>query len=246
MSITKIFVRKNFKKARAALQSAMINADKDMAGEIALAQMEEAFNEANAEYSEAKARYKKEQGDVVEKERVYDERYAKAEKLQSKIDSGDTNPALATALNGLLDLLDTTAEEIENEKEEAADALLEMKEMKEDLDAAGEKLRSGRSTVKKATAEMKKAERDIQRNKDKEERARRRAGLESNGGVDSVLDAMNENTRKMKSRAEEAARKADLLAPTNVEDDIDALLAEDNEPAVRPSASDRLAKMKRR
>jgi chromosome segregation ATPase len=243
MGFFTIYSKKQFKSGVNALRDAVVSFDPETAGEVAIAEMEEMFDDANRQYSDAKRVYKKENGDVVKMNELYDERLAKAQKIQAKIDEGEDNPAFTTALDDIVGKLEDMGPDLEHEKLEAQDAKGAMDELKEVVDMYATKVKSARRDVKKIANQMKRSKRQEEMAGQREERARMKAGLTTGlTGMGSVLESMNRQAEEAEANAETANRKADLLGDSNIDADLDALLSE---PVTKKSSADRLAALRR-
>lgn len=244
MGFFTIYSKKQFKNGVSSLRDTIVSFDPETAGEVAIEEMEEKFDEVNMQYSKAKAVADKENNDYVQMDKLYTERLGKAGQIQEKINAGDDNPALASALGNIVDALEEMGPDIKHEKMEADDAKQAMAELKEVVDLYAKKIKTARRDVKKIASQMDRAKAQQKLAKQREENARVKAGLSDGlGGMSSVLESMNRQADKATMHADAANRKADLLGgDTNVDAELDALLSE---PVSKASAADRLAALRR-
>lgn len=234
-----IYTKKQWKNGVNSLRDAIVAFDPETAGEVAIAEMEEKFDEVNAQYTDAKAKWKDEHEEAVAIEQKYEKRKAKALKIQGMIADGDERPELTEALDQIVDALEEMRPDIEMEKQQAVDAKEVMVEMDEVVKMYAKKIKTARRDVKKIATQMDRAKAQEQRAKEREEHARMKAGLSDGlSGMGSVLESMNRQAEEATNKADTANRKADLLGETNVDSVLDDILAE---PVVKKSAADRLA-----
>lgn len=240
MSFFTIYSKKQFKAGVNSLRDAVVAFDPETAGEVAIAEMEEKFDDVNADFSDKKGKYKDELQDVVQMNAAYDSRLGKAKQIQTKIAEGDDNIALQTALDSVVDKLEEMKIDIEHEQTEADDAKEAMDELQEVVNMYATKIKTARRDVKKIASQMERAKAQESRAKGREETARVKAGLSDGlGGMSSVLESMNKQASNADRKADAANRKADLLGGTsNIDSDLDALLSES---VPKKSAADRLS-----
>lgn len=236
-----IYTKKQWKNGVNSLRDAIIAFDPETAGEVAIAEMEEKFDDVNAKYTEAKSKWRDEHEEAVAIQQKFDERKTKALKIQKMIADGDERQDLQDALNQIVDALEEMKPDIELEKQQAVDAKEVMTEMDEVVKMYAKKIKTARRDIKKITNQMERAKAQEARAKDREEHARMKAGLTDGlSGMGSVLDSMNRQAENATNNADTANRKADLLGETNVDSTLDDILAE---PVTKKSASERLASL---
>ena len=227
-----------------ALNDAIVAFDPEGATEAAIAEMEENFDRINVEFSKAKQEWMREQKEADEIVALYEKRLAAAEYLEKQLQEDPSNEEVSAALTKLVETLEEMADDVQREKDEAADAKEVMDELEATVKMYATKLKTARADMKKAQRAMEKAKRQEERAKEQAERASVAAGLkETTSSLSSALESMNKQAAEAQANADAAKRKAQLLSKTSVEDNdviSQALNAVSGKPTEPSSISDRL------
>lgn len=224
------------------LGEAIVRFDPEGATEAAIAEIEEKFDKLNLAFSTAKRAWEKENKEAEVIVALYNQRLAAAEHLQ-------TMPEKAEALNQLVTILEEMQGDVEREKLEAQDAKQYMDELEGLVKQYAEKLKSARHTVEQAKKNMQRAEFLKERAEEKAAAAKMANGLSgSSSSLSSAVDHMTKLADQSLSEADAANRKANLLQPTQAEDNPDikaAMAAVSGKGSVSSSIQDRLAALKK-
>lgn len=232
-----------------ALTDAIVAFDPEGATEAEIEVMEENFDTVNKEFSKAKQEWAREQKEADEVVALYNRRLDAAGILQGQVDADPTNVQVQTGLAELVTALESMTDDVDREKEEAADAKEVMDELEQTVKMYAENLKNARSQLKSAARNMEKAKRTQERNEAAADRAARLAGLKKGGSaLGSALESMNKQAAAAQADADAAKHKAALLGKTSVDDNdaVAAALAQAaGKPAAATSVADRLAALRK-
>jgi hypothetical protein len=197
------------------IAEAIVKFDPEGATEAAIAEIEEKFDKLNLSFSKAKQVWEKENNESVAITELYKQRLAAAEILQAK-------PEKAEALAKLVSLLEDMLPDVQREQQEALDAKQYMDDLEKLVRQYAEKLKQARQTVESAKRKMQQAELAKQQAEEKAEAAKIASGLSSSGNsLSSAITHMEKLAQQAATEADAASRKANLLQPTQEEDDAD-------------------------
>jgi len=227
---------------------ALVTLDPEAATEAELKNMEQNLDKLGIELAKARQSYAKEQKEAEEIGALFNQRLAAAQKLEEQIavEADEARRAsLEASLDKLVTMLEDMKADVQREQDEAVDAKSFLDEVEQAYRAAGERLKTARSSLEKAAKDMKRAQMQQDQAKARADRASRMAGITKS--VDSLsvaLTAMNQKADDMKAKAESANMKAQLLTKSEAEKDdpnIAAALAQVSGKSLPgASASDRL------
>lgn len=231
---------------------ALVRWDPKGATEAELRTMEQHLDDLGMEVAQARGAYDREQKEADAIRSLLNQRMAAAEMLQTQL-SAEVDPIrkgqLEKSLSTLLDMLEEMTPEVERETSEAADAKDFLGMLEQTYADAGAKLKEARRQLERAERDLKRAEQQRELAERQAEAARRAAGLAgSTNSLNIALKAMNEAAAHDLAKADAAASKAKLLAPTRPEQDdpniAAALAAASGKAPLAQSASERLARLK--
>ncbi|MBB1075802.1 hypothetical protein HUU62_15445 [Rhodoferax sp. 4810] len=232
---------------------ALVRWDPQGATAAELRSMEEHLDELGLEVARARATYEREKKEADAIRLLLNQRMAAAELLQIQLASEvdfTRKAQLERSLTTLLDMLEQMTPEVERESSEAEDAQSFLMMLEQTYADAGGKLRAARAQLEQAERDMRRAEQQREVAERQAEAARRAAGLSSTtSSLNVALKAMQDAAATDLAKAQAAAAKAKLLAPTRPEQDdpnIAAALAAASGQRLpgSQSATERLARLK--
>ena len=117
-------------------------------------------------------------------------------------------------------MLEQMTPDVEREKQDVEDAGEFLRSLEEAYEQAGRKLKTARDDLTRAERDMSRAGQQRQMAEQRADAARQAAGLvSSTSGLNVALKAMQDNAQRNLAAAEAASAKARLLKPTRPEQD---------------------------
>jgi chromosome segregation ATPase len=208
----------------------MVRYDTDSAIAAEVQRLEAELDKATNDYVQARRAYDLEQREAEQATAAYNRMLAAAEDLEGQRRAAEegNNPEAATirtSVETILGKLEEMRPEVEREAEEAKQAKAYMEQLSQYLDTLKKELQGYRGEVEKAKREMKSAEVEAKLAQQREEQARKLAGLQQrSSNLKVVLEGINKQTEAAKASAEVAKIKTELVAPQRKEDE-DPLIA---------------------
>jgi chromosome segregation ATPase len=233
---------------------ALVRWDPESATEAELRTMEQHLDELGLQVAQARAGLQREQKEAEAIMALSQQRMAAAEELQRRV-AAETDPGkragLEKSLETLVTMLEQMAPEIDRERRDAEDAKSFLGTLEQAYTQAGEKLKSARSQLDRAQRDMGRAAQQREIAQERAEAARRAAGLASTtSSLNVALKTMQDTAARDVAAAEAANAKANLLRPTQPEQDdpnIAAALAAASGAKPGPTTlSERLAALRQR
>jgi chromosome segregation ATPase len=229
--------------------AAVVAFDPQSASKAQVAMMEAELSELGSRLAEAEAEVQREHRETQELKQSYEQYLQAAQILQAKLSEGK-DPAEAAeteaSLAKVLDKLEQMKPEIEREEREDQEVAEWRSELRLSFEELGQKIRSAHTELKSAHRQMEMASLHKDRVLEQDRRAREAAGLTSSiSSISVALDAMNQETSKVRAETEALKLRAGLLQPISLDSDPNiaaALAAARGAPAIdRDSLSQRLA-----
>ena len=233
--------------------TAVVAFDPQAASKAQLTMMEAELNKLGHRLAEAEAEVAREHRETEELKQSYQQYLQAAEILQVKLQEGDNPEAGAetkASLARVIDKLELMKPEIEREESEDQEVEAWRSELRQAFEELAKKIRSAQTELKTAHRQMEMANLRRERAAEQDRRAKEAAGLTSSiSSLSVALDAMNQETAKVRAETEAMKLRAGLLQPDRLDSDpnIAAALvsARGGSAGDRASLSDRLAALNR-
>ena len=211
----KQFGKKQIENAAQGLVALMVKFDPETATEAQVAEMNENLDKLMKQMGQAKVTYEKERREATEITKVYNERIAAVHKLKEKAEA-TADPAQRAALEAsatkLLDMITEMAPQVDQEKQEAEEALVYLNELEEAVKQAAANLLTARKKIESARREMARAQLEQERAKKRAEQAEVLAGIKKqSSSLGVAFDAMQKEAEKARIAATAMNAKASLL-----------------------------------
>jgi chromosome segregation ATPase len=251
MKIFSFFAKTKIETLSKSLTQQLAEFDPQGMSDAGMALMEDELNNYCKQTETARADYNKEFKEYVAMQQLFDQRVTAAESISAQVDSA-TDEAhkaqLSASLSKLLDTIEKLSADVEREKTEADEAKATLDDLEAISKDLAEQMKTARTRFNDAQREIKSATAQKARADLAADRAAQASGLRSNASsVNVALDAMQQSAADLRASAEASKRKAELLKPTQVEQDdpiIAAELAKVNGSAVNETFSERIARLK--
>ena len=227
--------------------SAVVAFDPQAASNAQVAMMEGELAKLGNRLAEAEAELRREHHETQALQQSYDQYLDAARILEAKLAEVE-DPAktaeIEASLAKILDKLERLKPELEREAREDQEAEAWRSELRRAFEELARKIRSAQSELTSVRRQMDMAQLQKDRALQQDRRAREAAGLTSSiSSLSVALDAMNQETSKVRAETEALKLKAGLLQGDRLDSDpnIAAALAAGGSPVDRGSLSDRLA-----
>lgn len=203
--------------------AAVVAFDPDVASRAQIEVMEAELHKLGRRLAEAEAEVKREHQETAALRRSYDEYLEAARVLEAKL-TGDDDPrqqeAIESSLARVIAKLENLKPEIEREEQEDREVEAWRAELRQSFEQLGEKLRQARGQLKSARRQMDIARLRKERAEEQDRRAQEAAGITGSISALSVaLDAMNQQTTKLRAEAETMQLKAGLFRAEQLDSD---------------------------
>lgn len=249
MSFMKFFAKNKMQSALKSVEDAMISFDPEAASEAQVEMIAKALDEASLECSKAQAEYDKEKAEAVQARQTYDQRIAAIKVLKGQMEGAGEEEAAAIKKDiiQLLDTVEASKVELEREEAEAKDAEQWLNECRTIVEEKATQLKTIRQALTEAKRNKDRAELTAEREKDREERKKRLAGIStSSNDLTKVLDTYNKKAAEAQAEANAAKMRSELLTPEQKAEESERVKAALAAAAGKPeptskSIEDRLA-----
>jgi chromosome segregation ATPase len=233
---------------------ALVRWDPQAATEAELRTMEHHLDELGMQVAQARVAYDRERKEAVAIKGLLQQRMAAAEQLEKQRavePSPERKSALEKSLATLVGMLEQMTPDVEREAQDETEAQEFLAMLEKTYADAGAKLRAARSQLERAHRDMGRATQRREVAEGRAEAARQAAGLSrTTNSLNVALKVMQDAAEKDLMAAEAAGAKAQLLQPTQPEQDdpniVAALAAASGTRPLPQSLSDRLAALKAR
>ena len=195
--------------------SAVVAFDPKAASKAQVAMMEVELNKLGNRLAEAEAELQREHRETLTLKQSYDDYLKAAQVLEAKLSDGDDPAKTAdteASLIKVIDKLEKLKPEIEREEREDREVEAWRSELRRAFEELAQKIRRANSELKTAHRQMDMARLRKERAMEQDRRAKEAAGLTSTISTLSIaLDAMNQETAKVRAETESLKLKAGLL-----------------------------------
>jgi chromosome segregation ATPase len=203
--------------------AALVQWDPQSATEAELRTMEQHLDELGRRVAEARMAYERERREADAITQLSGQRMAAAEQLHQR-SQAEADPArkaeLERSLATLVGMLEQMNPDVDREKQDVEDAGEFLRSLEEAYEQAGGKLKMARSELTRAQRDMSRAGQQRQMAEQRADAARQAAGLASStSGLNVALKAMQDTAQRNLAAAEAANAKARLLKPSRPEQD---------------------------
>jgi len=232
--------------------TAVVAFDPQAASKAQISMMEEELNKLGDRLATAEAELRREHQETEQLQRSYEQYLQAAQILENKLSETDDAAARAeveASLAKIIDKLEQLQPEIAREQEEDREVEAWRTELRQSFEALAKKIRTAHAELKSAHRQMDMARLQQQRAQEQERRSKETAGLtNSMNSLTVALDAMNQQTAKVRAETEATKLKASLYQADRIESDpnIAAALAtaQGETSLARGSLSDRLSALR--
>jgi len=233
---------------------ALVRFDPKAATEAELRTMEQNLDQLGRNVADARATFDKEHKEAEAIRDLHAQRMSAAEKLQAQYETeqdAGKKAGLEKSLGTILTMLEKMQPELDREEQEAQDAKEFLDLLSQRYQEAGEKLKTARSALEAAQRDMARSAQQRQIAEERAEAARQAAGLtKATSTINVALKAMQDNAERNTRESQSLKMKADMLRPSNPEQEDANIAAAMREAAgVAPAPTglaDRLAALKSR
>jgi chromosome segregation ATPase len=231
---------------------ALVRWDPQAATEAELRTMERHLDELGMQVAQARVAYDRERKEAVAIKGLLQQRMTAAEQLEKQRavePSLERKAALEKSLTTLVGMLEQMTPDVERESQDETEAQEFLAMLEKTYADAGAKLKAARSQLERAHRDMGRATQRREVAEQRAEAARQAAGLShTTNSLNVALKVMQDAAEKDLMAAEAAGAKAQLLQPTQPEqDDPNIVAALASASGARPlpqSLSERLAALK--
>ncbi|NJO21647.1 MAG: hypothetical protein HC868_00255 [Sphingomonadales bacterium] len=207
--------------------TAVVAFDPQAASKAQVAMMEVELNKLGRRLADAEAELRREHQETLELEQSYRQYLDAAHVLQGKLDSiedPDRQSETEASLAKIVDRLERLKPEIEREKREDQEVEDWRAELRSSFEELGRKVRGAHDDLKSARRQMDMASLQRQRAAEQERRTKEAAGITSSiGSLSVALDAMNQETMRVRAETETLKLKAGMLQADRL--DVDPIIA---------------------
>ncbi len=203
--------------------AAVVSFDPDTASRAQIDMMEAELHKLGQRLAEAEAEVRREHQETAALRRTYDDYLQAAQILEAKLgeaENAERRAEIESSLSRTIHKLEQLKPEIEREEQEDQEVEAWRSELRQSFDELGRKLRQAQSDLTTAKRQMDMARLRKDRAESQDRRAREAAGLTGSMSALSVaLDAMNQQTAKLRAETETMQLKAGLFQTEQLESD---------------------------
>lgn len=244
------------KKIAKDLTNMLALTDKDVAGRADLTVKEKNLDAAGLLLTQLRAAHNHELQEFERLDTLYHQHLAAAEQLKNRL----ADPALTDAdrgqieagLNDLVGKLEKMSPDLEQHRQDVDESAALLQEATAAYEEKAADLKAAKQQLDEAQRDLARAQISSERSKEHAEQAAKLAGLRSEdqgSGLDTALNAMQQEAAKLRANAEANKLKAQALgkAPSAPDDNPFVKEALANAAGAKPSSSvlDRLAALKK-
>ncbi|WP_299394281.1 hypothetical protein [Pelagibius sp.] len=203
--------------------AAVVAFDPETASRAQIDMMQAELHKLGRRLAEAEAEVRREHEETAALRRTYEEYLKAAQMLEAKLreeESGQTRAEIEASLTKVITKLEHLKPEIEREEQEDQEVEAWRAELRRSFEELGEKLRQSQSELTAAKRQLEMARLRKERAEVQDRRAQEAAGVTGSISALSVaLDAMNQQTAKLRAESETLQLKTGLFQTEQLESD---------------------------
>lgn len=220
--------------------SAVVAFDPETASQAQVKMMEVELGKLGERLAEAENELHREHQETLDLKQAYEQHLQAAQILERKLSGTENTAPAEAALSKVLDKLERMKPEIEREEREDSEVEAWRGELRQAFESLAKKIRDAQVGLKTAHRQMEVAQLQKDRAEEHDRRTKEVFGLTGSiGSLSVALDAMNQETAKVRNETEVLKLKAGLLQSDGLDGDpvIAAALAEARGTAARDRGS---------